>query len=77
MILEFSITNTYSIGEKQTISFEPASYDKENKNHYIDIDGIKILKLACIYGSNAAGKTNMAVALNFYLRFMAYSFYFC
>ena len=75
MILEFSITNTYSIGEKQTISFEPASYDKENKNHYIDIDGIKILKLACIYGSNAAGKTNMAVALNFYLRFMAYSFY--
>ena len=45
MILEFSITNTYSIGEKQTISFEPASYDKENKNHYIDIDGIKILKL--------------------------------
>ncbi len=75
MILEYSITNTYSIGEKQTISFEPTTYDEENKNHYIDVNGTKILKLACIYGSNAAGKTNMAVALNFYLRFMAYSFY--
>lgn len=75
MILEYSITNTYSIGEKQTISFEPTNYEEENKNHYIDIDGTKILKFVCIYGSNAAGKTNMAVALNFYLRFMAYSFY--
>ena len=75
MILEYSVKNTYSIGEKQTISFEPTSFNENDALHYIDVDGKKILKLACIYGANAAGKTNMAIALNFYLNFMTYSFY--
>lgn len=75
MILEYSVKNTYSIREKQTISFEPTGFNENEKLHYIDIDGTKILKLACIYGANAAGKSNMALALNFYLNFMTYSFY--
>ena len=75
MILEYSITNTLSISETQTISFEPTQVDGDNPLHYIDCDGTKLLKLACIYGSNAAGKSNMAIALNFYLNFMVNSFY--
>ena len=75
MIIDFSIANTFSIAEKQTISFEPTSYDDNENYHYIDVDGNKLLKLACIYGSNAAGKSNMAFALKFYLNFMVYSFY--
>ena len=75
MIIDFSIANTYSIREKQTISFEPTSYDESDKLHYIDVEGTKLLKTACIYGPNAAGKSNIALALRFYLNFMVYSFY--
>ena len=75
MIIDFSIANTYSISEKQTMSFEPTSYDESEKLHYIDVEGTKLLKTACIYGPNAAGKSNIALALRFYLNFMVYSFY--
>lgn len=75
MIIDFSVANTYSISEMQTISFEPTSYNDTDTLHYIDVDGTKLLKLACIYGANAAGKSNMALALRFYLDFMISSFY--
>ena len=75
MIIDFSIANTYSISEKQTISFQPTDYEKENNLHYIEVEGTKLLKMACIYGANAAGKSNIALALRFYLNFMVYSFY--
>lgn len=75
MIIDFSIANTYSISEKQTISFQPTSYEKDENLHYIDIEGTKLLKMACVYGANAAGKSNIALALRFYLNFMVYSFY--
>ena len=75
MIIDFSIANTYSISEKQTISFQPTDYEKENNLHYIEVQGTKLLKMACIYGANAAGKSNIALALRFYLNFMVYSFY--
>ncbi len=75
MIIDFSIANTYSISEKQTISFEPTNYDETDSLHYIDIEGTKLLKFACIYGANASGKSNIALALKFYLEFMTFSFY--
>ncbi|MGP1438786.1 MAG: AAA family ATPase [Treponema sp.] len=76
MILEFSITNTFSISEKQTISFEavPNKEDDGIFQHCIECEGKKILKLACIYGANASGKTKMLEALNFYMWFMISSF---
>lgn len=75
MILEFSVENTFSIKEKQTISFE-AVLDDENTNdiHYVKCCDKKILKLACIYGANASGKTKMARALFFYINFIISSF---
>ena len=72
MILEFSVENTYSIKERQTISFEAA--DDDNDGHIISIGGKRLLKLAAIYGANASGKSNMIKAFNFYLRFMLDSF---
>lgn len=75
MIIDFSIANTYSISEKQTISFQPAGYDEADSLHYIEVGGTKLLKMACVYGANAAGKSNIALALRFYLNFMIYSFY--
>lgn len=74
MILEYSVTNTFSIKDKQTISFEAVKKDETDNLHTKTIEGKKILKFACLYGANAAGKTNMIFALGFYLDFILTSF---
>lgn len=74
MILEFSITNTYSIKEKQTISFEAAGDSTSDETHCIEYGGKKFLKLACLYGANASGKTKMAEAFDYYVAIMIESF---
>lgn len=74
MILEYSVSNTLSIREEQTISFEAAKKDETDDLHTKTIDGKRILKFACLYGANAAGKTNMIYALGFYLGFILSSF---
>lgn len=72
MIQEFSVENTYSIREKQTLKFV-ADVEAHN-SHVAEIDGRKLLKICGIYGANASGKSNMLRSLNFYLHFMATSF---
>ena len=57
MVIEFSITNTFSISERQTISFESALNDPAtDRQHCIDCNGKKILKMAGIYGANVSKK---------------------
>ncbi len=75
MILEFSISNTLSIAEKETLSFEAVcSKNDTDSIHYAKIDEKKILKQLCLYGANASGKTKMLEALHFYINFMRTSF---
>ncbi|MBQ7159368.1 MAG: ATP-binding protein [Treponema sp.] len=75
MIVEFSIANTFSIKDRQTISFEAATEDERNESqHCVQIDGRRILKIACLYGANASGKTNILTALRFYMYFAIDSF---
>ena len=74
MILEYSVTNTFSIRDTQTISFEAVKSDGTDEIHVKEIDGKKLLKFACFYGANASGKTNMVESLSFYLDFMLASF---
>ena len=75
MILEYSIENTFSIKEKQTISFEAAMSDSDSDNlHCKRVDNKNILKIACLYGANASGKTRMLKALYFYMNFILSSF---
>lgn len=66
MIINFSAKNFGSIKEKQTLSFE-ASKSKHLDKHFISElpNGMRLLKLALIYGSNASGKTMIINALNF------------
>ena len=75
MIVEFSIANTFSIKNRQTISFEAAVEDARNESqHCVEIDGRRLLKLGCLYGANASGKTNILTALRFYMYFAIDSF---
>ncbi len=66
MILEFKVENFLSIKDEQVLSFEATS-DK-HLEEYLTTEvkpGVKILKMAMIYGANASGKTNVLRALEF------------
>lgn len=73
MIQEFSIENTLSIKDRQTISFEAAN-GNDKSIHIINTGGKKLLKLAAIYGANAAGKSNIITAFNSYIQYILLSF---
>lgn len=76
MILEFTVRNTFSIKDEQLISFEAVnSVSKDDNLHCVEVGGKKFLKLACIYGANASGKTNITHALTFYIHFLVKSFH--
>jgi AAA15 family ATPase/GTPase len=66
MIVTFSVQNFGSIKEKQTLSFE-AEKSSHLEDHYIigATGGLRLLKLALIYGANASGKTTILKAIDF------------
>ena len=71
MIAEFKIKNFFSLRDEQTLSFIPTN-DNTSRDIYTEevADGVSLLKIGCIYGSNASGKTNVLKALDFFSRFM-------
>ena len=71
MIAEFKIKNFYSLRDEQTLSFIPTN-DNTSRDIYTEevSDGVSLLKIGCIYGSNASGKTNVLKALYFFSQFM-------
>ena len=66
MILEFKVENFLSIKDEQVLSFEATSDKHLSEYHVVEIKpGVKILKMAMIYGANASGKTNILKAFDF------------
>jgi AAA15 family ATPase/GTPase len=71
MIAEFKIRNFYSLRDEQTLSFIPMNDDTSRDIYTEEVaDGVSLLKIGCIYGSNASGKTNILKALDFFTQFM-------
>ena len=71
MIAEFKVKNFHSLKNEQTISFIPTNDDTYNDIYTQRVtDDVKLLKIGCIYGSNASGKTNVLYALDFFADFM-------
>lgn len=67
MIAEFRFENFYSVKTEQILSFEPTHDSFKNDAYCIQVkDGVKILKIALVYGANASGKTNILTALSFF-----------
>ncbi len=66
MIVNFSVQNFGSIKDKQTLSFE-ADKSTHLEDYYIisAAGGLRLLKLALIYGANASGKTTILKAMDF------------
>ncbi|WP_313308032.1 AAA family ATPase, partial [Epilithonimonas hominis] len=66
MIINFSVQNFGSIKEKQTLSFLANKSDHLEDYYIIEpIKGLRLNKLALIYGANASGKTTVLKALDF------------
>jgi AAA15 family ATPase/GTPase len=65
MIINFSVQNFGPIREKQTLSFEADKSDHLEKYYIINVNGLRLLKLALIYGANASGKTTVLKSLDF------------
>ncbi|MEH2032507.1 MAG: ATP-binding protein [Nostoc sp.] len=75
MLVEFSVGNYRSFKEQVTFSMVAANLVAEDKkldkNNVFEIDSdLKLLKSAAIYGANASGKSNLAIALGFMRWFM-------
>lgn len=62
MLLQFSVENFKSIKEKAVLSLV-ASSDTEHPENYVKVGKNNCLKVASIYGANAAGKSNLFLAL--------------
>ncbi len=65
MLIEFNVTNFRSIQERQTLSLA-ATNIKESSEHIFSAEGDKthsLLRSCAIYGANASGKSNVAMAL--------------
>ncbi len=67
MIQEFQVQNFYSIRERQTISFVPNNDDRMRDQYVHEVsDGVELLKIGIVYGSNASGKTTLLQALSYF-----------
>lgn len=65
MIINFSIQNFGSIKDKQTLSFDADKSTHLEDSYVINANGLRLLKIALIYGANASGKTTILNALEF------------
>ena len=67
MIQEFHVKNFFSIREVQTLSFVPNA-DTDKRDMYVRevAEGVGLLKIGIMYGSNASGKTTILQAFAFF-----------
>ncbi len=65
MIINFSVSNFGPIKDKQTLSFEADRSTHLEDYYVIEESGLRLLKVALIYGANASGKTTILKALEF------------
>ena len=65
MIINFSVQNFGPIKDKQTLSFEADKSEHLEDYYIIESNGLRLLKMALIYGANASGKTTILKALDF------------
>lgn len=65
MIINFSIQNFGSVKDRQTLTFEADKSDHLENSYVIHTNGLRLLKIALIYGANASGKTTILKALEF------------
>ena len=70
MLIQFSVGNYRSFREEQTLSMV-ASKDDAHEHNLIPCDkGLRLAKVAALYGANASGKSNLIKAMRGMCRFI-------
>jgi AAA15 family ATPase/GTPase len=70
MIQEFKIKNVLSFRDEVTFSFEATKDTTFEDYQVVEVaPGVRLLRLALVYGANASGKSNLLKALNFLMDF--------
>jgi len=64
MLIRFTVENFLSFKERVEFSMIPAKKAKLNE-HIIKGNEINVLKTGVVYGANAAGKSNLIMAMDF------------
>lgn len=65
MLIRFRVSNFRSLREEQELSMVAAFKDGRKDLVHVDLLGLDLLRVAGIYGANAAGKSNVFEALRF------------
>ncbi len=73
MLIQFSVTNFMSIKDEQVFSMVASKNKELIDSNTFDKSGMKLLRAAAIYGPNAAGKTNLLLALDVMTRIVSRS----
>ena len=77
MLIEFTVSNFRSFRESITLSMVAANISAKNKQLNLDnvfqLNGIRLLRSAAIYGANASGKSNLIAAFAFMRKFVLQS----
>ena len=75
MLLQFKFKNFKSFKEETILNMEATSI-KDHNNSLIEINNIKTLPVAGIYGANASGKSNVMEAFRFMIDYVVMSLSF-
>ena len=68
MMQEFTVKNFRSFKDKVTLSFEATKDTTFESSHVVEVaPGVRLLRLALVFGANASGKSNLLAAFD-YLR---------
>lgn len=66
MIQEFRVKNYKSFRDEAALSFEATNDATFESTHVVEAgNGVRLLRLALIYGANASGKSNLLDAFDF------------
>lgn len=71
MIAEIKFKNLFSFRDEAVFSFEADNSKELESYHVVEVaPGVRLLKLAVIYGANASGKSNFIQVCDFLKRFL-------
>jgi hypothetical protein len=68
MLLRFRVSNFRSLRDEQELSMVASSRDDRGAVIHLENLGLDVLRVAAIYGANAAGKSNVLAAFRFMCR---------
>jgi len=65
MLIEYRVKNFLSYRDEIVLSMVAEQSKEHEKTHIVEINGLRLLKCAAIFGANASGKSNLIASFDF------------